>query len=127
MKTISRDEMELEVFRYFSQSKIDVFSREAPGLDKRNYKRMIFPQLENYDAMGIRHIFRLVGTDKLMHKYPSDWWQAFKERWLPKWILKICPVRYSEIIAKHMFPFLQEALGDEIVKVFVRQKEVSNG
>ena len=124
MKKITRDEMELEVFRYFSQTKLDVFSREAEGLDKRNYQRIIFPQLEQYETMGIRHIFRLVGTDKLLHEYPSDWWQAFKERWLPRWILKISPARQSEVVARHLFPYLQEELGDEIVKVYTKKKEV---
>jgi hypothetical protein len=25
-------------------------------------------------------------------RYPADWWQAFKERWFPKWLLKRYPV-----------------------------------
>lgn len=25
-------------------------------------------------------------------KYPSDWWQAFKQRWFPKWLLRKYPV-----------------------------------
>jgi hypothetical protein len=28
-------------------------------------------------------------------KYPSDWWQAFKERWAPKWAKKRWPVEYQ--------------------------------
>ena len=27
-------------------------------------------------------------------KYPLDWWQSFKERWFPKWVLRRWPVRY---------------------------------
>jgi hypothetical protein len=30
--------------------------------------------------------------DKVEIKYPADWWQAFKQRWFPKWILKRYPV-----------------------------------
>jgi len=127
MKTISRSEIELEVLKYYSERRVDVFSKVAPGMDKRNFKIQVFPQLEDYDAMGLRHLFRLVGTNIVEHTYPSDWWQALKERWLPKWALKISPIRYSEVVAKHIFPFLQEELGDEVVKVFVRQKEATNG
>ncbi|WP_230677522.1 hypothetical protein, partial [Streptococcus pneumoniae] len=28
--------------------------------------------------------------------YPSDWWQAFKERWFPMWARKKWPVKYTE-------------------------------
>jgi hypothetical protein len=27
-------------------------------------------------------------------KYPADWWQAFKERWFPAWLIERYPVRY---------------------------------
>ena len=36
-----------------------------------------------------------IWQEKLDHveiSYPLDWWQAFKERWLPAWILKHSPV-----------------------------------
>ena len=32
------------------------------------------------------------------HKYPADWWQAFKERWFPKLLIKLYPVKYKKII-----------------------------
>ncbi len=125
MKPITIEEISLEVLRYYSQHRVDVFSTTAPGLNKKNFRLHIFPQLEEHDEMGIRHIFRLVGTDILKQTYPSDWWQAFKERWMPKWVLRLSPVKYSEIVARHMFPFLQEELGEEVVKVFVRSKDTN--
>lgn len=27
---------------------------------------------------------------------PADWWEAFKERWLPRWALRRWPIRYRE-------------------------------
>jgi hypothetical protein len=30
--------------------------------------------------------------DKVEIRYPSDWWQAFKQRWFPEWLLKRYPV-----------------------------------
>lgn len=28
-------------------------------------------------------------------KYPRDWWQSFKERWFPEWMLEKCPIEYE--------------------------------
>ena len=30
--------------------------------------------------------------------YPRDWWQAFKKRWFPGWLLKRFPVVYTEYV-----------------------------
>ena len=40
--------------------------------------------------------------------YPSDWWQAFKERWFPKWVLRRWPVRHTtvELKAQAIYPSL---------------------
>ena len=27
-------------------------------------------------------------------EYPADWWQAFKERWFPAWLIERYPVKY---------------------------------
>ena len=36
-------------------------------------------------------------TIKIYRKYPKDWWQAVRERWLPKFWLKRWPVVYKVI------------------------------
>ena len=30
-------------------------------------------------------------------KYPANWWEAFRERWLPEWWLKRHPIEYRHI------------------------------
>lgn len=30
-------------------------------------------------------------------RWPADWWQAFKERWFPAWLLRRYPVKYERI------------------------------
>lgn len=35
-------------------------------------------------------------------KWPADWWQAFKERWLPKWALTRWPVKYDGVYVREM-------------------------
>lgn len=34
-------------------------------------------------------------------EYPKDWWQAFKERWFPKWALRRWPVEMEVIDIDH--------------------------
>jgi len=38
-------------------------------------------------------------VDALSISHPSDWWQAFKDRWFPRWLLKKYPVKFT----KHCF------------------------
>lgn len=33
-------------------------------------------------------------VDHFQSKAPADWWQSFRERWLPRWWLKRWPVKY---------------------------------
>lgn len=126
MQQLTRDDIELIVMHYYSQQRIDVFNKVAPTLNKKNFKLLIFPQLENYDAMGIRHIFRVVGTEETIHEYPQDWWQMLKDRWFPSWMKKLFPVKMNRVVAHHLFPYCHTKLGDEVTKVIVR-KENNNG
>jgi len=42
-------------------------------------------------------------------EYPSDWWQAFKERWFPTWAKKRWPVRHEKYIfdARFLYPSIK--------------------
>ena len=40
-------------------------------------------------------------------RYPLDWWQAFKERWFPKWLLKWKPVVYHTWKIDFLYPELK--------------------
>jgi hypothetical protein len=48
-------------------------------------------------------------------KHPRDWWQAFKERWSPRWALRRWPVVYTvhDISAKVLYPNLRVQLPRE--------------
>jgi len=45
-------------------------------------------------------------------EYPKDWWQAFKERWFPKWLLNKYPVikRYHTLRRNIVYPELKVSL-----------------
>jgi len=38
---------------------------------------------------------------RLHVQYPRDWWEAFKARWFPVWVLRSCPVQYTVIDERH--------------------------
>jgi len=46
--------------------------------------------------------------------YPSDWWQAFKARWFPEWLLKRYPAKYTtqHITASIIYPGLNPSIPD---------------
>ncbi len=49
-------------------------------------------------------------TPKTVAHYPADWWQAFKERWFPDWLIKRYPIRYTDVVvsAKVLYPDLRD-------------------
>jgi len=44
--------------------------------------------------------------EKIEADYPADWWQAFKERFLPAWGKRRWPVRkiHLELVARALYP-----------------------
>ena len=47
-------------------------------------------------------------------RWPTDWWQAFKERWFPAWAKKRWPAKYHTcvITARELYPKMHFAPGD---------------
>jgi len=108
----NEDKIELEIKRIVSSQMIDLF--------KPNLKVQYFDILEYYASHGLRMIYNFAVKEELIAKYPSDWWQSFKERWLPKWLQRRFPVRYTEVIAQHKFPHWQKELGKEYVQIIYK-------
>lgn len=56
-------------------------------------------------------------------RYPANWWEALKERWFPKFMLKRWPVLYAYIwvTGKILYPYLRVALPKEtkVLKIMV--------
>lgn len=44
--------------------------------------------------------------DKIEADYPTDWWEAVKARWFPRWALRRWPVRMThiELVAQALYP-----------------------
>ena len=48
-------------------------------------------------------------------EYPRDWWEAFKERWFPAWLLKRYPVLYTKEVVdlQVLYPKLKVSLPEQ--------------
>lgn len=59
--------------------------------------------------------FNLTGYLRAQHldtselKYPSGWWEAFKERWFPRWLLRKYPVKYTVESFDTKVPWLENS------------------
>lgn len=44
--------------------------------------------------------------------YPRDWWESFKERWFPDWVLSKWPVVYTKVIidVRAIYPNFRPAM-----------------
>lgn len=68
------------------------------GLIQRVGSNLIRPNIQIsslVDSFDVSITGRLMGQDDLKRyevSYPADWYQAFKERWFPSWLLKKYPV-----------------------------------
>lgn len=62
--------------------------------------------------------------DKIEVRYPADWWEAFKERWLPRWAKKRWPIRYTvkTMTARGVYPKLSMPDEEHRVYLDVHQK-----
>lgn len=64
--------------------------------------RVVHARPENSDAIVRRITLDLLGCRQLRQtveetRYPMDWWQAFKARWFPGWLLHRFPVQEKRI------------------------------
>jgi len=121
----------------------------------KNYKQIVFERLpvsyrqliketefermtefhisEMFNGMLIGIISYIVAekTGEAMIRYPVDWWQAFKYRWFPNFILKKWPVIFKEHYIKTFatapcFPKVMtpDQYGKIIVNIFVDNQRI---
>lgn len=53
-----------------------------------------------YDRWGLMFRKHIPFVELANERYPEDWWQAVRARWLPRWWLRRHPVRYREVRLK---------------------------
>ena len=68
-----------------------VMARDAVNLDTyldHMTEEMVYSL--RYEVLGVH-------LDERVVRYPADWWQALRARWLPMWWLRRRPVRWTEV------------------------------
>ncbi len=57
--------------------------------------------------------------------YPADWWQAFKARWFPRWLLRRFPVRHRTVVldVRAIYPEFRPALPDQEARLVITRRE----
>lgn len=71
--------------------------------------------------LAVTHLIGMVrGSTVSEIKHPSDWWQAFRERWLPNWWLKHYPVNYTCYQVDRHYP---PAYPEGIIRVYNSKKD----
>lgn len=71
--------------------------------DYRDYNIQFSTRFERISAEDMVFEIYAYVTGKVIDKihvdveYPSDWWEAFKDRWFPEWMLRKWPVKMTRI------------------------------
>jgi len=88
--------------------------------------------VQTRDAAGsliysLRALFASEEQTPYRYEVPLDWWEHFRERWFPLWLLKRFPLkkRTVEVCVKTLYPFLKTQLPLNVAgpKVFVLVQE----
>ena len=58
---------------------------------------VVYDQVRDRTILAIRAYVLSDNFQTYERRYPRDWWEAFKERWFPKVLLKKWPVIYRNI------------------------------
>ena len=109
----------------------------APNVSTVNLEKFKFAVVERLSPEWVRDIRAYEHTDfmtdqlvvelrsfvwsedvgKEQFKYPADWWQAFKARWFPQWMLNKWPIKYTRVTldVKATYPNFHPSLPNEQV------------
>lgn len=103
--------------------RLPVWSRSVVSMDVLNGAKVDAYRIldETFEGMRIElraHVLaEHVGGVSHEFSYPKDWWQAFKDRWFPKWALKRWPVEKTRKVwnvdIKCAYPYFRPALSGE--------------
>ena len=124
---MTEEEYEFKLKRLVAQTVID----SALLMNADRFERVEI-NLDDCDARLVRWLVDIATQEEPLFRHPTKlnckglWWQYFKQRWFPDWLLRKFPVKEEEIIAVHKFPELnipEQALGREFVHLRIVKPE----
>jgi len=88
---------------FYTSSRIDL-----KYLRNSEFRSMIPSQFES----AVFQITTMVAGERIKEiKYPLNWWQAFRERWFPKFVLDRWPVKYHTWKIDFLYPEIDKRSG----------------
>ena len=103
----------LEQIKFAVMQELDK-SEWAELIDSMTFSEMVRWQYDTICSLIHGHVWGETGGHREI-RYPRDWREAFKARWLPRWAKAIWPVRYTiiDVTAKVTYPDLRVSLPSE--------------
>jgi hypothetical protein len=85
---------------------------------QRHIPRLLLDQKLSVESIAGEIVLRLTGhvlgrkLEPVEVRWPDDWWQAFRERWFPRWWLARWPVRFRvhRVEFRELYPDFKPAL-----------------
>ena len=93
-ESITRRELELKRRRYALEFSVSdrVLMTESPRFLANLQRDYAYRLCVDLFCKSTEHVSELP-----KFTYPADWWQAFKARWFPRWLLRRYPVRTATV------------------------------
>lgn len=102
---IELQRMDLTATHEIEERQLAVLSK-AELIEERDRTRNALIRHLRISIYGKKH------PEKEIIRYPSDWWQAVKQRFAPAWFLKRYPVQFSTVTAilEELYPEVKPSL-----------------
>jgi nuclear transport factor 2 (NTF2) superfamily protein len=78
------------------------------------------PEYARHYAAQLIHLYYSYEVERISVRFPADWWEAFKERWFPKWARDRWPVKWTHRCMKKEIALTDFPINDYRHKVYIR-------
>jgi len=117
--------LELEKVKFALYDELDR-SAYAHLIDSVEFSQFVRWRYDTIVTLVKGHVWGEFGGQREI-RYPSNWIEAIKARWLPQWLRRFWPVRYEiiDVTAKVTYPNLRVSLPDEphVIVPHIRREE----
>lgn len=109
-----------------------VLQRIRFGLTRHENLKDCYPQELNYETFSDLRLnsmihflsWNLLGKEIETRTYPSTWWDAFKDRWFPKFLKQRFPVNWDEFKLYNICPHIKhEWPKNQLIHIHWLEKE----
>jgi hypothetical protein len=99
------------------------FEIERDLLYALDFKTSVWDKKQEIVRMIVEAHIHAIEINDFSMRAPRDWWNAVKERWFPKWLLRKYPVQYTtqEVVISVLYPKLRLPPGEKYLMVNVKQ------